>query len=168
MKRFVADLLKIILVTALVLVLTFVVWVIFRGSQPMETADARGITFWEFIRERWMQFRLTDARISALPQYRGCRNDILNFFPINLKSAFNYAYASYRPDSEIAAAFRYWEKEKPDPVLPTLEKVGLAKVPDAFWRYFENAYWRGLVTIDHLAGECALGSVDFGYIAEKK
>jgi hypothetical protein len=94
----------------------------------MEVEAARGITFLEFIRERWMQYRLTDARISEKPQYRGCRNDILYFLPINLKGASNYIYASFRPNSDLAEAFRYWEEEKPDQVLPNLEITNLGAV----------------------------------------
>jgi hypothetical protein len=168
MGRLLIELLKIILITALLLVLTFGVWIFYGGLQPMEIEDARGITFWQFIRERWVRYQLVDARIEAQPQYRGCRNDIWYFLPINLKGAFNYAYASFRPESNLAEAFRYWEDEKPDPVLPTLETVNIAGVPEVFWKYFERAYWRGLVTIDNLAGECALGPVDFSYIANDK
>ena len=167
MRRFLLDLLKIIITFSLLLVLTFGVWIFYRGTQPMDIPEAEGITFWQFIRERWAATQSVDERISELPQYQGCRNNILYLLPLHLKGAANYAYASFKPESKIAQAFHYWEQKKPDEVLPKVETANLAEVPDAFWRYFERAYWRGLVKVDHLAAECALGLVDFEKIAEK-
>lgn len=164
MGRFLLELLKIILVSALLIVLTFGVWVYYRGSQPMDITEARGITFWQFIQDRWTASKSADARVSALPQYLGCRNDVLFYLPLNLRGSFNFAYASIRPESKLAYAFKYWEEQKPDEVLPKLKAVNLAEVPDVFWSYFERAYWRALVSIDYLAAECKLGPVDFEMI----
>ncbi|MDP2966104.1 MAG: hypothetical protein Q8N39_08745 [Pelolinea sp.] len=158
------ELIKIILVTSLVLVLTFGVWVYYRGTQPMEITEARGITFWQFIRERWDAYNSTDARISALPQYLGCRNDILYYLPLNLKGSANFTYASLNPDSKLAYAFKYWEEQKPDEVLPKVKPINIAEAPDTFWTYFERAYWRALVVIDYLAAECKLGPVNYDAI----
>jgi len=77
MGRFLLDLIKILLVTALLVVLSFGVWIYYRGTQPMDIAEARGITFWQLIQDRWTASQEVDARVSALPQYLGCRNDIL-------------------------------------------------------------------------------------------
>lgn len=167
MKNFFKTLLEIISILFLIVllaVITFGVWIYFRGTQSLEIADARGITFWQFIKERWDAWADVNARISALPQYAGCRNDILHYTPLNFKGAFNFAYASANPDSRLAKAFLYWEKEKPDPVLPTLKAVSWHQVPDVFWDYLTRAYWRGLVTIDYMAGQCQLGPVDFDAI----
>ena len=161
MGRFLLELLKIVLITALLLVLTFGVWVYYRGTQPMDIPEAKGLTFWQFIQDRWTASKEADARVSALPQYLGCRNDILYYLPLNLRGSFNFAYASLKPESKLAYAFKYWEEQKPDEVLPKLEAVNLSEMPDAFWSYFERAYWRALVTIDYLAAECKLGPVDF-------
>jgi hypothetical protein len=150
--------------TVLVLALTFGVWAYYRGTQSMQLAEARGITFWQFIQDRWQAYRSTDARVSALPQYLGCRNDILYYLPLNLKGAANFTYASLFPDSKLAFAFKYWEQQKPDAVLPVLKKVNIAEAPDMFWNYFERAYWRGLVVIDFMAEECKLGPVNFDAI----
>ncbi len=161
MGRFLLELLKIVLVTALLLVLAFGVWVYYRGTQPMDIPEAKGLTFWQFIQDRWTAYQEADARVSALPQYLGCRNDLLYYLSLNLRGSFNYAYASLNPDSKLAFAFKYWEEQKPDEVLPKLQAINLSEVPDAFWSYFERAYWRALVSIDYLAAECKLGPVDF-------
>lgn len=161
MKNFLLGALKFLLIATLLVVLTFAVWIYVRGAQPLEIREARGITFWQFIRERWDTYQAVDARVSALPQYLGCRNDILRLLPSTFRGSFNFAYASYQPDSDLAAAFRYWEKETPDEMLPRVSQVNLVQVPDAFWRYFSRAYWRALVSLDYLAGECQLGPVDF-------
>jgi hypothetical protein len=158
------ELLKIVLVSALLIVLAFGVWVYYRGTQPMDIPEARGITFWQFIRDRWTASKEADERVSELPQYLGCRNDVLYYLPLNLRGSFNFAYASVRPESKLAYAFKYWEEQKPDEVLPKLETANLAEVPDMFWSYFERAYWRALVSIDYLAAECKLGPVDFEMI----
>lgn len=168
MGRFLLDLLKIILVAALLLVLTFAVWIYYRGTQPIDMPEARGLTFWQFIQERWSAYQETDTRVSALPQYLGCRNDVLYYLPLNMKGSFNFAYASLNSESKLAYAFKYWEEQKPDVVLPKLESVNLSEVPNAFWSYFERAYWRALVSIDYLAGECKLGPVDFEYVLAGK
>ncbi len=161
MRDFLLGLLKFILIAALLLVLTFAVWIYVRGAQPLEIQEARGITFWQLIRERWMAFKAVDRRVSALPQYLGCRNDILRLLPSTMRGSFNFAYASYKPASDLAEAFRYWEEETPDEILPRVSQVNLVQIPDAFWRYFSRAYWRGLVSLDNLAGECQLGPVDY-------
>jgi len=168
MGRFLLELLKIILVTALLLTTTFGVWIYYRGTQPMEIPEARGITFWQFIQERWGAYKQANARVSALPQYLGCRNDILHYLPLNLRGSANYAYASLNPESKLAYAFKYWEEQKPDEVLPKVQPVNLAEVPDAFWSYFERAYWRALVTTDYLAAECKLGPLDYDMILAGK
>jgi hypothetical protein len=164
MGRFFLDVIKVILVTALVIILTFGVWAYYRGTQPMTIPEARGITFWQFIMDRWETQKDVDARVSALPQYLGCRNDILYYLPINFRGAANYAYASLNPDSKMAFAFKYWEEQKPDEVLPKLKTVNIAEVPNAFWDYFERAYWRALVVIDYMAAECKLGPVNYDKI----
>ena len=164
MGRFLLELLKIVFVSALLIVLAFGVWVYYRGTQPMEITEARGITFWQFIQDRWVASKEADTRVSALPQYLGCRNDVLYYLPLNLRGSFNFAYASLRSDSKLAFAFKYWEEQKPDEVLPKLKAVNLAEIPDVFWSYFERAYWRALVSIDYLSAECKLGPVDFELI----
>jgi hypothetical protein len=164
MTKFLLETLKIVLITALLLVLTFGVWIYFRGTQPMDIPEARGITFWQFIQDRWSAYKTADERVSALPQYLGCRNDVLYYFPLNLRGSLNFTYASLRPDSKLAYAFKYWEEQKNDEVLPKLQTVNLAEAPDAFWSYFERAYWRALVSIDYLSAECKLGPVDFSGI----
>jgi hypothetical protein len=168
MGRFLLELVKIVLVAALLLTLSFGVWIYFRGTQPMDIPEARGITFWQFIQDRWQATKDADTRVSALPQYLGCRNDIIYYLPLNLRGSFNFAYASLNPDSKLAYAFKYWEEQKPDEVLPKLEPVNLSGLPDAFWSYFQRAYWRALVSIDYMAAECKLGPVNFdGILAGK-
>ena len=168
MGRFLLELLKIVFVTALLLTLAFGVWLYYRGAQPMNIHEARGITFWQFIQDRWAAYRRADARVNALPQYLGCRNDVLYYLPLNLRGSFNFAYASLNPNSKLAFAFKYWEEQKPDEVLPKLREVNLSEVPDVFWSYFERAYWRALVSIDYLAAECKLGPVAFESILRGK
>ena len=118
----------------------------------------------QFIRDRWDAWSVADRTISTQPQYAGCRNNILSLFFVNLRSAFNFAYASLIPSSRLAEAFRFWESQRPDAVMPKLELVQWYQVPDAFWNYFSTAYWRGLVSADSLAGQCQLGPVNYSAI----
>jgi len=148
----------------LLVVVTFGVWVYYRGSRPMDIPEARGITFWQFIRERWHAWEKTNNKIKELPQYAGCRNDITHYLGLNLRGSYNFAYASLFPESKVADAFHYWEVHKPDPVLPKVEPIAWHQAMDAFWQYFSRAYWRALVTIDAKAGVCQWGPVDFSSI----
>jgi hypothetical protein len=153
MRDILKGLLKFGLIAILLVVLTFTVWIFVRGAQPLQIREARGITFWQLIRERWSAYKTVDENVSALPQYLGCRNDIVRLLPSTFRGSLNFAYASYKPESDLAAAFRYWEEESPDEILPKVEQVNLIQVPDAFWRYFSRAYWRGLVSLDYLADQ---------------
>ena len=164
MGKILLGLLKALFIVTFVVAITFAVWIYFRGSQPIDVPEARGITFWQFIKERWEAYRTVDAKISVLPQYLGCHNDIIRLLPSTLRGAFNFSYASLYPESKLAEAFRYWEVTAPDPILPKLKQKNIVEIPDVFWSYFERAYWRGLVTLDNLAGECQLGPVDFDAI----
>jgi hypothetical protein len=134
---------------------------VFPGIPTDGYPRSQGITFWQFIQDRWTAYKEADQRVSALPQYLGCRNDVLYYLPLNLKGSFNFTSASLRPESKLAYAFKYWEEQKPDEVLPKLQAIGISEIPDTFWSYFERAYWRALVSIDYLAAECKLGPVNF-------
>ena len=158
------PLLKIIALIAILIVILLVasiIWMYFRSMQPMTIPEARSITFWQFIRERWSAWREADQRVSSLPGYSGCKNDIVRFFWINLRSSLNYAYACVFPNSSLADAFRYWEQRSPDPILPTVEEISWFDAPHAFWKYFEAAYWRGLVQINYRTRACSLGPINF-------
>jgi len=161
MKKKLLNIFLIVLTGIFLLVFTFALWVIYRGTQPLEINEARGLSFWRFLSERWQRWDEVNTRISLLPQYAGCQNNILRFTPINLTAAIKYTVASLRPGSELAAAFHYWEEHKPDPTLPIVQPITITQAPDTFWDYLTRAYWRGLVSIDHLAGECALGPVNY-------
>jgi len=163
-KKIFLEAIAILVVFVLLVLITFSVWIYFRGTQPIEFPEARGITFWQLIQERSDAWGKVNARVSAQPQYAGCRNNITAFFWMNLRSAFNYTYASLIPNSKLAEAFHYWEVHQPDPILPVVETIPWHKAPDAFWKYFSMAYWRGLVSIDGLAGECQLGPVNYMFI----
>jgi hypothetical protein len=164
MKDSIKKMAGILGVFCLFVLISFSVWIYFRGSQPMELPEARGITFWQFIRERWGAWRAADQSVSAEPQYAGCGNNILSLFLVNLRSACNFVSASLAPQSRLAAAFRYWEEQRPDAVMPRLDAIQWPQAPDAFWNYFSRAYWRGLVTTDSLADQCRLGPVNFNAI----
>ena len=161
MKRFLIETIAILGVFCLLVLITFGVWIYYRGTQTLEIPEARGITFWQLIRERWSAWDKTNAKVSALPQYAGCHNNITTLLWVNLRSTFNYTYASLKPDSKLAEAFHYWETKQPDPILPVVATIPWQKAPDAFWNYFSRAYWRGLVNADALAGECQLGPLNF-------
>jgi len=163
-KKLFLEAIAILGVFSLLVLITFGVWIYFRGTQPMELPEARGITFWQLIQERSDAWGKANARVSAQPQYAGCRNNITAFFWMNLRSAFNYTYASLNPNSKMTEAFHYWEVHQPDPILPVVETILWHQAPDAFWKYFSRAYWRGLVSIDGLAGECQLGPVNYAAI----
>ena len=164
MKKLILETIAILGVFSLLVFITFSVWIYFRGTQPIELPEARGITFWQLIQERWAAWGTANAKVSAQPQYAGCRNNITAFFLVNLRSAFDFTYASLNPDSKLAQAFHYWEVRQSDPVLPVVETIAWHQAPDAFWKYFLRAYWRGLVSIDTLTGECQLGPVNYAAI----
>ena len=164
MKQAVYTMAAILGVFCLFVFISFTVWLYFRGTQPMELPEARGITFWQFIRERWSAWRRADASVSSQPQYAGCRNNILSLFWVNLHSAANFVYASLVPASRLSQAFLYWQAQRPDAVLPVFQPIEWHQAPDAFWNYFSAAYWRGLVSEGQLAGSCQLGPVDFSSI----
>lgn len=130
----------------------------------MELPEARGITFYQFIRERWSAWRRVNATISSQPQFTGCRNNVLSLFSVNVHSAANFVYASLVLASHLAQAFLYWQEQRPDAVLPALQPIQWFQAPDAFWNYFSAAYWRALVSQGELAGSCGLGPVNFSSI----
>ena len=129
--KFLLGMIAFLGVLSLLVLITFGVWIYFRGTQPIDLPEARGITFWQLIQERWAAWDKANAKVSTQPQYAGCRNNITSFFRMNLSSAFNYTYASLNPDSKLAEAFHYWEVRQPDPVLPVVATIALPKAPDA-------------------------------------
>jgi hypothetical protein len=161
MKKLLLEITAILGAFSLLVLITFGVWIYFRGTQPIEYPEARGITFWQLIQERSNAWGKANDRVRTQPQYTGCRNNITAFLWMNLRSSFNFTYASLSPDSKLAQAFHYWEVRQPDPVLPVVETIPWHQAPDAFWSYFSRAYWRGLVSIDTLAGECQMGPVNY-------
>lgn len=164
MKQVVFRIIGILGAVCLFACISLGVWIYFRGTQPLDLPEARGITFWQLIRDRWNAWSMADKTISAQPQFKGCRNNILSLFLVNFRSSANFVYASLVPASRLAAAFHYWETQKPDAVMPKLTQVKWYQLPDVFWEYFSRAYWRGLVSVDGLAGQCQLGPVDFSAI----
>ena len=164
MKKVLVNLIMTILIIVLALVITFSLFIYYRGNQPMDIKEARGITMWQLFSERWNAWKETDEKISELPGYSGCKNDILRFAPINFKGAVNYTIACLFPESELANAFYYWQEHTPDEYLPLVQPISWFNAPDFFWDYFEKAYWRGLVVIDYQAGACSLGEVNFDQI----
>jgi hypothetical protein len=161
MSKFFLELFSIVGVLFLFLSITFGIWIYFRGTQPLELPDARGITFWQLVRERWGAWYNVSRSVATQPQYSGCRNTVLTLFFVNLRSAYDFTYASLAPNSKLAQAFRFWDEQQPDLVLPKLETIEWRQAPDTFWKYFSLSYWRGLVTADSLAGQCQLGPVNY-------
>jgi hypothetical protein len=164
MKKLFLETITILGFFFLFILITFGVWIYFRGTQPIDIPDSRGITFWQLIQERWAAWGKANAKVSAQPQYAGCRNNITAFFWMNVRSAWNYTYASLTPNSKLTEAFHYWEVNQPDPILPVVETILWYQAPDAFWKYFLMTYWRGLVSADGLADECQLGPVNYAAI----
>lgn len=161
MKKILINVLLTTLLIVLAVVITFSLFIYYRGRQPIDIPEARGITLWQLLKERWSAWKETDTKIAELPGYSGCKNDILRFFPINFRGAINYTYACLFPGSEMANAFYYWQEKTPDPVLPLVQPIVWFDAPDFFWDYFVKSYWRGLVAIDYRAGACSLGPIDF-------
>jgi len=69
MKEFLLGLVKALLLTTEVVVVTFGVWVYVRGSNSIEVPAAWGITIWQFIQERWDAYKAVDVGMSVLPEY---------------------------------------------------------------------------------------------------
>ena len=135
-------------VLILFLALALGAWMILRAQQPMQIAQAGGMTFRDFISDRWRAQKVAAITAAQVPQQRGCRNPITRALPDAFSRAAQYAWRCLRAktDSAIPAAEG----------LPLVQPAGLREAPQRLWAYYEAAAWQALAVDAAQEGECAL------------
>ncbi len=119
-------LLALVLITGLILV----VFVAYKGSQPMPQAGADGMTYWQFVRERIGAIRELPAKCQRL--------HFTSFaIAVPLYPAL-YTIVGLYPESFIA------RHTQPDPSIP--KDIGWSDAPDTWWRLVEDVSWEAWVT----------------------
>ena len=122
--------------------LVFAAFVAYRGSQPMQQAGAKGMTYWQFMRERISVIRKLPAK---------CQQMHFTSFAIAvpLYPAL-YTYVGLYPESYIA------RHTQPDPSIP--KNIVRSDAPGTWWSLVEDVSWEAWVT-SHLPSvmpECNL------------
>jgi len=137
-----AMLIRLLLVLALIAGLVLVAFVAYRGSQPMQLANADGMTYWQFVRERIGAIRELPAKCQQL--------HFTSFaIAVPLYPAL-YTIVGLYPDSYIA------RHTQPDPSIP--KNINWSDDPDTWWALVEDVSWEAWVT-QHLPAvmpECNL------------
>jgi hypothetical protein len=142
----------IIVAFALVLTLAFTVWVIMRGREPMELAQAEGLIFWDFVRERWRAQKIARITQSQLPQSARCPNHVARALWSSTTRAIQHTWRCLRADERGAAPAEKF--------LPTVAPITLRQAPCQTWRYIEAATWQALA-VDALQAEtCRLAPLN--------
>ena len=142
----------IIAVFALILTLAFTAWVIIRGREPMELAQAEGRIFWDFMRERWRAQKVARITQSQVPQAARCPNHVTRALFSSTTRALQYIWRCLRAETALAASS--------DTPLPPVQPITLSQAPHSAWGYIEAAAWQALA-IDALQAEtCRLAPLD--------
>jgi hypothetical protein len=135
-------LIRAILVVILIAVLVFVAFAGYKGSQPMPQAEANGMTYWQFMRERI-------GAIRGLPTK--CQQMHLTGYLIAVPVyPVLYTYVGMFPDSFLA------RHTQPHPAIP--KDVQLVDVPATWWSLVEIVSWDAWVTphVPQIMPECNL------------
>ena len=134
-------LIRVILVFILIAGLVFVAFAGYKGSQPMQQAEANGMTYWQFMRERIQA-------ISGLPAK--CRSLYLVSYLTVPPYALMYTYVGVFPESYLAR-----HTNPNDPWLPkTL--IWASDAPSAWWSQVEKMTWHALTADRGPLPECNL------------
>lgn len=121
---------RVVLALILIAGLVLVAFVAYRGSQPMQLANADGMTYWQFVRERIGAIRELPAK---------CQQMHFTSFAIAvpLYPAL-YTYVGIYPESYLA------RHTQPDPSIP--KDIGWSDAPNTWWRLVEDVSWEAWVT----------------------
>ena len=139
-----------IVITALILFMALALsaWMILRAQQPMQAAQAGGMTFQDFIADRWRAQKVAALTTAQVPQQRGCRNPVTRALPDAFAGAVQYTWRCLRT-KEGSASFA-------GEGLPPVQPAGLRQASQRLWAYFEAAAWQALAVDATQDGECAL------------
>ncbi|MFZ6029549.1 MAG: hypothetical protein ACOYYS_17690 [Chloroflexota bacterium] len=131
-----------------------VLWAGYKGSQPMGVADARGMTYWQFMAER--------ARAAQQePENMPCRvvangSAVLIGLPYFTVA---YIWTGLYPNSWLNGTLT------PTPEFPRRPKnLTWSQVPEEAWRLVEELSWGGLAVIavrDETHSGCGLPPVTY-------
>lgn len=136
----------------LLLALALTAWVIIRGRQPMKLPAAEGITFWDFMRERWRAQKIARVTHAQLPQADPCPNRVARALLDSTSRAVAYAWRCLRAETSAAAAT--------NAALPPIQPITLAQAPDRAWTYIETASWQALALDAVQTDTCALAPLN--------
>jgi len=136
----------------LLLALALTAWVVIRGRQPMDLPAAEGITFWDFMRERWRAQKIARVTHAQLPQADPCPNRVARTLLESTARAIAYAWRSLRAETSVTASA--------DTSLPPIQPITLSQAPDRAWAYIEAAAWQALALDAVQADTCALAPLN--------
>jgi hypothetical protein len=139
-----------IAITVLILFLALVLgaWMMLRAQQPMQVAQAGGMTFWDFISDRCRAQKVAAITTAQVPQQRACRNPVTRALPDAFSRAAQYTWRCLRAEADSATPSAEG--------LPLVQPADLRQAPQRLWAYFEAAAWQALVEEAAQDGECAL------------
>ncbi|MDI6694259.1 MAG: hypothetical protein QME21_04375 [Anaerolineales bacterium] len=135
-------LVRVLLAFILVAGLVLVAFAGYKGSQPMPQAEANGLTYWQFMRERISAIRELPAKCQQM-HFTGYLIAV-PVYPVL------YTYAGMFPDSFLA------RHTQPHPAIP--KDVRLADAPATWWSLVEIVSWDAWVTphVPQIMPECNL------------
>ncbi len=135
-------LIRLFLALALIAGLVLVVFVAYKGSQPMRIEGANGMTYWQFVSERVGVIRGLPAKCQQL-HFAGFVIAV-PFYPLL------YTYVGLYPESYIA------RHTQPDTLIPKI--IHWFDAPDTWWSLIEDVSWEAWVTphLPSVMPECNL------------
>ena len=135
-------LIRAILALILIAGLVFVVFVGYKGAQPMQQAEANGMTYWQLMRERIGAIRELPVKCQQM-HFTGYLIAV-PVYPVL------YTYVGLFPDSFLA------RHTQPHPAIPQDEQ--LADAPATWWSLVEIVSWDAWVTphVPQMIPECNL------------
>jgi hypothetical protein len=135
-------LVRVLLALILIVALVFVAFAGYKGSQPMQQAEANGMTYWQFMRDRIGAIRELPAKCQQM-HFTGYLIAV-PLYPVL------YTYVGMFPDSFLA------RHTQPHPAIP--KDVHWADAPATWWSLLETVSWEAWVTphLPNIMPECNL------------
>jgi hypothetical protein len=133
---------RIVSIFIIVGILLSVVFVAYKGSQPMAIKDANGMTYWQFMSDRIKVIRELPAKCQQL--YITGYALAVPFYPAL------YTFEGLFPDNSLT------QHTQPDPAIP--KNIHGYEVPDTWWSLVETISWQAWVTphLPTIMPECNL------------
>jgi len=155
--------LKVALVLVLAGVVTTVGYGVYRSGQPMVVPEAQGMTYREFLKERFDALReVDDARIANGAKRRVClSSDVTFLLPmLFLASAPQQVLATLYPDSKLARVVEGGDSYYYLNVLTASEPTWRNVLP-LYWEAVERQSWTFLVVSGAKSFTCPTPPVRF-------